>query len=123
MADDPRRQVATSAKKPPGSRAEARIAQQHTANYTARKLAEQEDTSPATLYQLALVHALSARAAGDDRSRPLPEREKNAESSSPHYRRVIYSLYNDTPSTTAVVVWQRQQRKPGPDIPPRPATS
>ena len=43
-------------------------------------------------------------------------REKNSESTSPAYRRVnLPAIYE--PPANAVVVWQRQTRRTGPDIP------
>ena len=44
-------------------------------------------------------------------------REKNSESTSPKYRRVNLPVAYEPPPTNAVVVWQRQTRRPGPDIP------
>jgi len=47
-------------------------------------------------------------------------REKSSEATSPNYRRVNLPVAYEPPASTALVVWQRQQRKPGPDVPPRP---
>jgi MerR family transcriptional regulator/heat shock protein HspR len=44
-------------------------------------------------------------------------REKNSESTSPNYRRVNLPVAYEPPPSNAVVVWQRQQRRPGPDLP------
>jgi MerR family transcriptional regulator/heat shock protein HspR len=44
-------------------------------------------------------------------------REKNSESTSPLYRRMNLPAVYEPPPTNAVVVWQRQTRRPGPDIP------
>jgi MerR family transcriptional regulator/heat shock protein HspR len=44
-------------------------------------------------------------------------REKSSEATSPKYRRVNLPVAYEPPPSTAVVVWQRQQRRPGPDLP------
>ncbi len=41
-------------------------------------------------------------------------REKNSESTSPAYRRINLPAVYQPPPTNAVVVWQRQTRRPGP---------
>ena len=44
-------------------------------------------------------------------------REKSSEATSPHYRRVNLPVAYEPPPSSAVVVWKRQPRRPGPDIP------
>ena len=44
-------------------------------------------------------------------------REKNSEATSPKYRRLNLPVAYEPPPSTAVVVWERRNRKPGPDFP------